>query len=201
MSYEELRRKAIGAKISILESSGLGIDATASGLHRKAALRNAPKVQRPRAKKRRRERNGDDDEYLPDISSVPRRRSLRMLSVAIKSYADVEQSDEEAELRSSDRRDSSSKQRRRDGPPISSGDATLPSAAEAAGIIAASSTGSRAEGSSRDLRADLDRMEAEWLGKQIPYRLGGPGKQAKRAAMQTACATPKTVRFSRMSGI
>ena len=59
------------------------------------------------------------------------------------------------------------------------------------------------EQSCKRLPTQLPVLNEEYLGEQIPFELGGPGRQAKRAAMQLACGDRRTgrVRFSRMSGI
>lgn len=145
-------------------------------------------------KRRRSKSNEDDEEYIP---AGPRRRSTRLSTTARRSYAEADEEEDGAE----DTAEVLSKRRRIEPAPVSSGDGTLPSAAEAAHILAASNAAARQEGSSRDLEADVEYMVKTWLGKHIPYHLGGSGKQAKRAVMQTACASSKRVRFSRMSGI
>jgi hypothetical protein len=53
--------------------------------------------------------------------------------------------------------------------------------------------------SSRSMDARIDYLIEEYLGKEVPIALGGPGNQAKRAVMVEA--TGKNCVFNRMSGI
>eukprot|EP01138_Halocafeteria_seosinensis_P014755 gb/GECG01015063.1/.p1 GENE.gb/GECG01015063.1/~~gb/GECG01015063.1/.p1 ORF type:complete len:324 (+),score=37.07 gb/GECG01015063.1/:1-972(+) len=55
--------------------------------------------------------------------------------------------------------------------------------------------------SSKNLEADVEKLNANWLGHFVNMELGGPGKQAKRAVMNLASASGKKPRFNKMSGI
>ncbi len=57
--------------------------------------------------------------------------------------------------------------------------------------------------SSKRLPTRIDHVNEEWVGKVVPFALGGPGRQAKKAAMQllNGDRSVANVQFSRISGI
>lgn len=59
-------------------------------------------------------------------------------------------------------------------------------AASARASRAVAARSEAAPGSLRTLKADILRMSAEFLGKEVPFHLGGSGAQAKRECVGVA---------------